>query len=124
MKTSTPKLKTGSSNDPQVTSLGERFGQSTNGSNRRAFQWADCNPTLIAEAVVKCVRSGDAIMFGRTLDGGAGVATVLSGNDRKRFYPSDGKSGDECLMQVSYAYSTVDERREFPSTFVPIGGRR
>jgi hypothetical protein len=121
----TPKrLQVGSKADPQQTSLASRFGQDERNGRSIKFEWSGTNPVLLAEVVTKVVRAGDAVMFGRTLDGGAGVATILSGNDRKRFYPPNDVAAEQTLMQISYAYSTAEERRDFPSDFVPIGGKR
>lgn len=118
------QLKVGSHNDPQQTTLRDRFGASNGERNRSQFKWSDANPVLLAEAVARCVGSGDAVMFGITRDGGCGVATVLSGDERKRFYPADGESADQALMQISYAYCSPEDRKEFPEHFVPIGGKR
>ena len=118
------KMKVGSKSDPQQTSLAARFGSDERNGRTTKFEWSGVSAILLAECVAKVVRSGDALMFGRTLDGGAGVATILSGNDRKRFYPPNDLSAEQTLMQISYAYSTAEERRDFPSDFVPIGGKR
>jgi hypothetical protein len=123
MRPRPPGIKVGSSGDPQATTLRDRFGSSNGENNRRKFDWSDANAVLVAEAVTRCVSGGDACMFGVTRDGGCGVITVLSGDDRKRFYPSDGASADQALMQISWAYATSEQRKEFPVEFVPIGGK-
>lgn len=124
MAKTTPKFKVGGSHDPQQTSLTSRFGSNGHEGNRREFQWDDTLGVLLIETVTKVCRSGDAVMFGVTRDGGCGVISLLSGDERKRFYPSDRESTEQALMQINYAYSTSSERVDFPADFNPLGGRK
>ena len=48
--------------------------------------WEDATPDDLWRTVLAVVGCGDAIMFGRTQDGGAVVVTILSGTERIKEY--------------------------------------
>jgi hypothetical protein len=82
-----------------------------NSNNKRAAQdhpvsWIDANPLELADMVAHVVNAGDAVVLASTLDGGALVITLLSGNDRKKWYPDDEQSLSAAIRFISAAYGS------------------
>lgn len=97
--------------------LSDRFGG--NGATRglaRNFPIDDVDPLGLHNAVAAVVSAGDAIMFARTRDGGCLVITVLSGDERKKFYPDDVDSCRFACAAICDAYDravfTVNGRKD------------
>jgi len=65
---------------------------------------------VLALAVSRVCNAGDAILFGTTRDGGALVVTVLSGEEREKWYPDDERSIGAALTQIADAYLPVGEK--------------
>lgn len=85
--------------------LSDRFGELGNkGERGRQFPADDVDPLGLAAAVAAVIGSGDAIMFGRTRDGGCMVITILSGDDRRKFYPDDVDSCRHACAAIAAAY--------------------
>jgi hypothetical protein len=103
----------GDSNGQRPTTLASRFGGPASGDRIRInVGWVDANPLELLDAVRGCVDSGDAILFGRTSDGGALVITILSGDERRKFYPDDADSVGAALRLIAGAYAGVGSRQE------------
>jgi hypothetical protein len=102
-------LKVGSESDPQRT-LASRFGGADgSAADRSGFGWTDANPLELLDAIAGVTGAGDAIVFSRTSDGGALVVSVLSGNDRRKFYPDSADAIGHALRQIAAAYLGVGE---------------
>lgn len=56
------------------------------------IDWDEVNVQGISKTVQVVCREGDAVLFGKSYDGGVLVLTVCSGDDRRKFY---GKSVEE-----------------------------
>lgn len=50
------------------------------------FSWDDLDESLVRDCVRNVVLAGDAIMFGKTSDGGATMVRVYSGGDAHTWY--------------------------------------
>lgn len=50
------------------------------------FSWDDVDESLVRDCVRNVCLAGDAIMFGRSSDGGATLARVYSGGDAHSWY--------------------------------------
>lgn len=104
--------KVGAVTDPQQTLKGRFNGSGHAGDTPKRFSWSTANPLELADAVSRCTDNGDAIMFGRTRDGGAAVITILAGEERQRFYPAGDKAVSATLRTISRAYMSNAERIE------------
>jgi hypothetical protein len=110
MQTPRRVLKNGKDR-PEHIPLADRFGGSNGSSaSRRKVSWNDADPLNVIAAIAAIVDGGDAVMFGSTSDGGALVITVLSGTDRRKFYPDDATSIGHALKQIYEAYLPETER--------------
>lgn len=56
------------------------------GESGPTFAWDDLDESLVRDCVRNVVLAGDAIMFGRTTDGGATMVRVYSGGDAHTWY--------------------------------------
>lgn len=65
--------------------------------------WEDAEQETVWRVVLEVTTKGDAVMFGRTRDGGAVVLTVLSGDDRVRQYATGAEEIAELLRLVREA---------------------
>lgn len=54
--------------------------------------WDEVNVSGISKTVQVVTGDGDAVLFGKSFDGGVLVLTICSGDDRRKFY---GKSVEE-----------------------------
>lgn len=50
------------------------------------FSWDDVDESLVRDCIRNVVLAGDAIMFGKTSDGGATMVRVYSGGDAHTWY--------------------------------------
>jgi len=62
--------------------------------------WEDADPDELWRTVLAVVAAGDAIMFGRTQDGGAVVVTVLSGTERIKEYATGVEETKSLLADI------------------------
>jgi len=53
---------------------------------RAELSWAKCAPVTLRDFVALCTDNGCAVLFGRTMDGGALMCQILSGNERYKEY--------------------------------------
>jgi hypothetical protein len=91
--------------------LAERFNSAGHTDNSRGTRLvSECNPGTLALAITRVVAQGDAILIGSTSDGGCVVITILSGDERQKFYPNDEGSLSAALSQIAEAY------QELPAT--------
>jgi hypothetical protein len=63
----------------------------------RGLSYGQVDGNLVREAVERITNNGDAILFGRTLDGGALTIQVLSGGAPAKFYVTDASELMELL---------------------------
>lgn len=50
------------------------------------IDWDEVNVSGISKTVQVVCRDGDAVLFGKSYDGGVLVLTICSGTDRRKFY--------------------------------------
>lgn len=70
--------------------------------------WEEADADALWRAVTAATDAGDAVMFGKTRDGGAVVLTVLSGDDRIRSYAHDASEIAELLKGLRAAAEDVE----------------
>jgi hypothetical protein len=68
--------------------------------NLQAVQLRSIDGNLLRDAMDKVVTAGDAILFGRTSDGGAFSVRVLSDGATDCFYPTDAIELSELLTGI------------------------
>lgn len=66
--------------------------------------WSDIDSDAIRAAIDAVTRSGGAIMFGVTSDGGAYSLCILQGNDKIKEYPSSPEAALETLESLTDWY--------------------
>jgi hypothetical protein len=75
----------------------DRIGAQTEGP---ALNWDEAPPALLASVVSAVVDGGDAILFGRTSDGGALLLQVLNGGGKHKLYPTSAEEVEAALRSV------------------------
>lgn len=96
-------------------SLGERFGiPSVTATDNRSISFRDADPRLLAAAIAGAVDCGDALILGRTRDGGAVVITVLSGTDSHKFYAGNQGELEDNLNLLRRGYGIDPVRTDVP----------
>lgn len=78
---------------------GKYAGLSSRG-DLQAVQLRSVDGNLLRDAMDKVVTNGDAILFGRTSDGGAFSVRVLSDGATDCFYPTDAIELQELLTGI------------------------
>lgn len=58
-------------------------------SNRASLSWSAAGSDTLKATIASITDSGNAIMFSRTVDGSALIATVYSGNDKSREFVTE-----------------------------------
>jgi len=83
---------------------GSRYARLANDSPRKeAASWEDADAQDLWRTISEVTSAGDALMFGRTRDGGALVLTVLSGDERVRNYATGAEEVAALLARVREA---------------------
>jgi len=83
---------------------GSRYARLANDSPRKdAASWEDADAQELWRTVCEATSAGDALMFGRTRDGGALVLTVLSGDERVRNYATGAEEVSALLARIREA---------------------
>lgn len=86
-----------SSNRKAASSTGRRgYGNDAGNSDVAALRYGNVDAELLRECVDSVSNAGDAILFARTIDGGAFVLRVLSDSGNGVWYPPS----DEALVGV------------------------
>jgi transposase len=80
----------------------EKLRGTRNHGSGVAFNALD--PSAFLNGIAAVTRSGAAIMFGLTSDGGAMVVTVLDNNDREKEYLHDADEINEYLVGLAVLY--------------------
>ncbi len=62
--------------------------------------WDDCDPAELAAAIVAVTHVGDALLVGRSVDGGVLVLTVCAGDQRIKYYARSGEEMTEHLKDI------------------------
>lgn len=75
-----------------------------NGQSTDKVSYGGVDPTLLRLALTDVVEHGAAIMFGRTMDGGAYSVIVLDGLDRIKEYPHSVEQLNDLLADISQHY--------------------
>lgn len=83
---------------------GSRYARMASDSPRKdAASWEEAEAQDLWRTVCEVTSAGDALMFGRTRDGGALVLTVLSGEERVRNYASNAEEIADLLKRLREA---------------------
>lgn len=69
-------------------------------SHKAAASWEDAEPETLWRTVAEVTAAGDAVVFGRTRDGGAVALTVWSGDERPKWYATGPEEIAELLQLV------------------------
>jgi len=69
--------------------------------------WSDVESSAIRGAIDAVSRSGGAIMFGRTSDGGALSVCILDGDTKIKEYPHTAAEAEETLKAILDEYSGI-----------------
>lgn len=64
------------------------------------FSWDDVDESLVRDCIRNVVQSGDAIMFGRTTDGGAAMVRVYSGGSAHSWYGASTEAFEGVLRGI------------------------
>lgn len=95
--------------------LAERFGQpeqKASGDWRVSYGGADTK--LLHLVIAAVVDNGDALVFGRTRDGGAVVLTILSGDEKHKFYSTNNGELADNLNLIRREYGISPIRTDVP----------
>lgn len=82
---------------------GVRRYAGASGSNKAGtpIGWDEVDAVTVAGFVSAVTNAGDAVIFGRTSDGGALSVTILSGDDKHREYFNDPENATSALKQLA-----------------------
>lgn len=72
-----------------------------------SVDWGAVDAGSMFDCVDRVTRNGDAIIFGRSSDGGVLVITVCAGSERIKFY---GRSGEEMDAHMEGITQALDAR--------------
>lgn len=75
-------------------------------SGHVAPSWVDAAGALLA--IDSVIETGDAIIIGRTRDGGAIAVTLISGDEREKLYASDDEELSDLIQTVLRAYREAE----------------
>lgn len=68
-----------------------------------AVRWEDVNGDLLVGMLDALQSVGDAALLGATMDGGALVICVCSGDDRIKYYPSSVEEATQTIGEITNA---------------------
>ena len=77
------------------------------GGVARSVSASDCEATILRDCIGAVTDTGDAIMFGRTTDGGALSVSVYSGGRRAVAYFVDMDSLHQALVELRQSASST-----------------
>lgn len=81
-----------------------RYARLASASPRKdAATWEEADADELWRTIYEVTGAGDALMFGRTRDGGAVTLVVLSGDERVRQYATGAEEISELLKRVRAA---------------------
>jgi hypothetical protein len=90
----------------RATAGSGKWTEYVQGNAAAALGWDEVDAKGIAKCVQAVTASGDAILFGQSLDRGVLVVTVCSGTDRIKFY---GKSVEEIESHLHNIIAKCEE---------------
>lgn len=100
---------------PVKKTLEERFGKPIeSASNSWRVSFSESEPRLLHLVVAVVIDNGDAMVFGRTRDGGATVITILSGEQKHKFYSTTKSELDDNLNLIRREYGVAPIRTDVP----------
>lgn len=76
-----------------------------NASGTNVCHWSDIDSSIIRGAVDSVARSGGAIMFGVTSDGGCYSVCLLHNQDKIKEYPHDAEEASDLLEAITRHYT-------------------
>lgn len=83
---------------------GSRYARMASDSPRKdAASWEDADAEELWRTICEVTSAGDALMFGRTRDGGAVTVVVLSGDERVRNYATGAEEIADVLKRLREA---------------------
>lgn len=81
--------------------------------------WDSVDAELIKEAIELAAAELDALLFGRTSDGGVMHLTWFYGDERLHKYPKSSDEAEEYLTQIVLTYKAAQNSSEGDSTQPP-----
>jgi hypothetical protein len=95
--------------------LAERFGKpATDTSDSWRVSYGGSDPKLLHLVIAAVVDNGDAVVLGRTRDGGAVVLTILSGDEKHKFYSTNNGELADNLNLIRREYGITPLRTDVP----------
>ena len=79
---------------------GRDYSRGSPAYEHRSVSYGDSDPAGLQGAIESITLSGDAVLFGRTSDGGALVVRVLSGGKSYVHYPTTSEALNELLTEL------------------------
>lgn len=76
-------------------------GGNASAGNGTPIGWDEVDAVTVAQFVSAVTNAGDAVILGRTTDGGALSVCILSGDDKHREYFNDPEQANRVLKQLT-----------------------
>lgn len=70
--------------------------------------WEDAEPETLWRTVQEVTNLGDAVMFGKTRDGGAVVVIIMSNDDRLKYYATGAEEIATLLHEIRASVSRAE----------------
>lgn len=95
-----PGMRKSKPQEKGQTSGSGKWSKYRNSKPSGSMDWADCDATLLCATVSAIVLDGDAVLLGGTRDGGTLVLTLISGDDRLKFYAKSAEEMNGHLQEI------------------------
>ncbi len=95
------RKKNAKSNNRTPPSIRSKF------PHKKKFDWSQCDPRLMRDAIAAISSSGSAILLGATSDGGAGVAHIYTDGLADKNYVSSVEEAND-LMEVLCEFYAIE----------------
>lgn len=79
----------------------QKYAKRNTAAAGNTIGWDEVDAVTVARLVAAITNAGDAVMFGRTSDGGALVLNIMSGSDRVKEYYSDPEQALSAIMELA-----------------------
>jgi hypothetical protein len=78
-----------------------RYGGRAGRGGSVAVSWGEINGAILQDCITALTGCGDAVLFGRTSDGGAYMVRFLSGGSSDVEYPRDRVECEDVLVEAT-----------------------
>jgi hypothetical protein len=68
-----------------------------------SVSWDEVEPGHLGALVHAVTRAGDAVLFGKSRDGGTLVITICAGDERIKFYASSREQAESLLLELIHS---------------------